>query len=89
MKLRTDLQLRKLGNDYIIIDPGQEMIDMSKVFTLNETAAFLWEELQGKEFTEETVSDILLENYEVNEDVAVKDAKKLIQTFIKGGLIRD
>ncbi len=89
MKLRTDLQLRKLGNDYIIIDPGQEMIDMSKVFTLNETAAFLWEELQGKEFTEETVSDILLENYEVKEDVAVKDAKKLIQTFIKGGLIRD
>lgn len=89
MKLRTDLQLRKLGNDYIIIDPGQEMIDMSKVFTLNETAAFLWEELQGKEFTEETVSDILLENYEVNVDVAVKDAKKLIQTFIKGGLIRD
>ncbi|WP_313189196.1 PqqD family protein [Sphingobacterium sp.] len=89
MKLRTDLQLRKLGNDHIIIDPGQEMIDMSKVFTLNETAAFLWEELQGKEFTEETISDILLENYEVNEDVAVKDAKKLIQTFIKGGLIRD
>jgi len=89
MKLRTDLQLRKLGNDYIIIDPGQEMIDMSKVFTLNETAAFLWEELQGKEFTEETVSDILLENYEVKEDVATKDAKKLIQTFIKGGLIRD
>lgn len=89
MKLRTDLQLRKLGNDYIIIDPGQEMIDMSKVFTLNETAAFLWEELQGKEFTEETVSDILLENYEVKEDVATKDAKKLIQTFIKGVLIRD
>ncbi len=89
MKLRNDLQLRKLGNDFIIIDPGQDMIDMSKVFTLNETAAFLWEELQGKEFTEETVSDILLENYEVKEDVAVKDAKKLIQTFIKGGLIRD
>ena len=89
MKLRTDLQLRKLGNDYIIIDPGQEMIDMSKVFTLNETAAFLWEELQGKEFTEETVSQILLENYDVQEEIALNDAKKLIQTFVKGGLIRD
>lgn len=89
MKLRNDLQLRKLGNDFIIIDPGQDMIDMSKVFTLNETAAFLWEELQGKEFTEETVSQILLENYDVQEEVALKDAKKLIQTFVKGGLIRD
>ncbi|WP_312696783.1 PqqD family protein [Sphingobacterium mizutaii] len=89
MKLRNDLQLRKLGNDFIIIDPGQDMIDMSKVFTLNETAAFLWEELQGKEFTEETVSQILLENYDVQEEIALKDAKKLIQTFVKGGLIRD
>ncbi|GEM68176.1 hypothetical protein SMI01S_17820 [Sphingobacterium mizutaii NBRC 14946 = DSM 11724] len=89
MKLRNDLQLRKLGNDFIIIDPGQDMIDMSKVFTLNETAAFLWEELQGKEFTEETVSQILLENYDVQEEIALNDAKKLIQTFVKGGLIRD
>ena len=89
MKLRNDLQLRKLGNDFIIIDPGQDMIDMSKVFTLNETAAFLWEELQGKEFTEETVSQIFLENYDVQEEIALNDAKKLIQTFVKGGLIRD
>ncbi len=89
MKLRNDLQLRKLGNDFIIIDPGQDMIDMSKVFTLNETAAFLWEELQGKEFPEETVSQILLENYDVQEEIALNDAKKLIQTFVKGGLIRD
>lgn len=87
MKLRNDLQLRKLGEDFIIIDPGQEMVDMSKVFTLNETAAFLWEELHDTEFTEETVIQILLENYEVDEALAIKDAKRLIQDFVKGGLI--
>jgi hypothetical protein len=47
MKLRTDLILRHLGNEYIVVDPGQDMVDMSKVFTLNEVAAFLWRELQG------------------------------------------
>jgi len=87
MKLREDLQLRKLGDDFVIIDPGQEMVDMSKVFTLNESAAFLWEELLNKEFTEETVVQILLDNYEVDESTANKDAKKLIHEFVKGGLI--
>ncbi|MGB7529182.1 MULTISPECIES: PqqD family protein [Sphingobacterium] len=87
MKLRKDLQLRKLGGDFVIIDPGQEMLDMSKVFTLNETAAFLWEELQNKEFDEQTVSQLLLENFEVEEELAKQDAKKLVQVFVKGGLI--
>ena len=87
MKLKEDLHLRKLGGDFIIIDPGQEMIDMSKVFTLNETAAFLWEELVHIEFTESTVTQILIENYEIDENTAKADAIKLIQEFKKGGLL--
>lgn len=40
MKLREDLMLRHLGDEYVIIDPERDMVDMSKVYTLNETAAF-------------------------------------------------
>ncbi|MCT1530090.1 MULTISPECIES: PqqD family protein [Sphingobacterium] len=87
MRLREDLQLRKLGEDFIIIDPGQEMVDMSKVFTLNETAAFLWEELLHKEFNESNIVELLIENYEVDENTAQADALKLISEFKKGGLI--
>ena len=39
--------LRHLGDEYVIIDPEQDMIDMSKVYTLNETAAFM-ERITGK-----------------------------------------
>jgi hypothetical protein len=81
------LQLRKLGEDFIIIDPGQELVDMSKVFTLNETAAFLWEELLHKEFNESNIVELLIENYEVDENTAQADALKLISEFKKGGLI--
>jgi hypothetical protein len=87
MRLREDFQLRKLGDDFIIIDPGQEMVDMSKVFTLNETAAFLWEELLHKEFNESNIVELLIENYEVDENTAQADALKLISEFKKGGLI--
>lgn len=89
MKLREDLMLRHLGDEYVIIDPEQDMIDMSKVYTLNETAAFLWKELQGKEFSVETVTEVLLTYYNVDHSIAEKDAQRLVQDFEKQGLLTD
>ncbi|AQX08226.1 PqqD family protein [Elizabethkingia ursingii] len=89
MKLREDLMLRHLGDEYVIIDPEQDMIDMSKVYTLNETAAFLWKELQGKEFNVETVTEVLLAYYNVDHSIAEKDAQRLVQDFEKQGLLTD
>ncbi|HFK5529211.1 TPA: PqqD family protein [Elizabethkingia anophelis] len=89
MKLREDLMLRHLGDEYVIIDPEQDMVDMSKVYTLNETAAFLWKELQGKEFNVETVTELLLNYYNVEYAVAEKDAQRLVHDFEKQGLLTD
>ncbi|HIB8180964.1 TPA: PqqD family protein [Elizabethkingia anophelis] len=89
MKLREDLMLRHLGDEYVIIDPEQDMVDMSKVYTLNETAAFLWKELQGKEFNVETVTEVLLNYYDVEYAVAEKDAQRLVHDFEKQGLLTD
>lgn len=87
MKLRSDLLLRCVSNEYIIVDPSQEMIDMSKVYMLNDTAAFIWKELDGSSFTLDTIVQLLLENYEVAENVALEDAKQLIDNFDSQGLI--
>ncbi|MBD1432243.1 PqqD family protein [Sphingobacterium sp. DN00404] len=89
MKLRTDLILRRLGREYIIVEPGQDMVDMSKVFTFNDTAVLIWERLQGREFTLETVVGVLLENYDVKEDIARRDAFALLQTFKEHGLLTE
>ncbi|UIR55996.1 PqqD family protein [Sphingobacterium sp. SRCM116780] len=87
MKLRNDLTLRQLGDEYIIVDPSQDMIDMSKVFTLNQSAAFLWEELQGKDFFLGDVVALILDNYEVSQEIAEHDAKQLITSFQEQGLL--
>lgn len=87
MKLRSDISLRKVGNEYIIVEPSQGMVDLSKVFTLNETAAFLWGELKGKEFTDSDIVQLLLDNYEVEEAQAKTDASTLLQTFREQGLL--
>lgn len=89
MKLRKDLILRKIGDDYVIVDPGQEMVDMSTVFTLNSTSAFLWDELYEREFTLEVITDLLCTNYEVSMQIAQQDAKKIVAIFREYGLLVD
>ena len=88
MNLREDLILRHVGEDYIIVEPGQDQIDMSRVYTLNETAAWLWEQLQGKEFQLSDVTSLLLDRYEVDETTASNDAQKLIDLFRAQNLLK-
>jgi len=87
MKLRHDLVLRKVGDDYIMVDPSQGMVDLSKVHTLNETAAWLWEQLTGKEVNVEHVAALLCERYDVSPEQAAADAEALVQEFEKAGLL--
>ncbi|CAM3869992.1 MULTISPECIES: PqqD family protein [Sphingobacterium] len=87
MKLRGDLQLRKLGEDHILVYPGQDQLDASKVYSFNETAVQIWLELQGKEFNVESVTAVLLDNYEVEESEAERDAANLVMQFEKQGFL--
>ncbi|MDQ1148168.1 hypothetical protein QE382_000152 [Sphingobacterium zeae] len=89
MKLRSDLILRTIGSDHLIVDPSQDMVDFSTVYTLNSSAAWLWEELKGKDFDTDTIVELLLENYEVSKDQAASDAAVLLQDFQKQGLLEE
>lgn len=87
MRIREDLVLRHIGKDHVIVDPEQEMVDMSKVFTLNDSAAWLWEELIGKEFNGDMLIRMLREQHELSYNQAEEDANRLIETFEKNGLL--
>jgi len=88
MKLRDDLVLRHVGEDYMIVDPSQEMVDMSTVFNLNDSAAWLWKELEGREFTKVLMIDLLLQRYDVTAEQAEADVSKLIEIFEKHKLLK-
>ncbi|TJY60130.1 PqqD family protein [Sphingobacterium alkalisoli] len=87
MRIREDLKLRQIGDDYIVVEPGQDMVDMSKVYTLNETAAWLWNALKGKDFSVETVVELLRNEYDVKEKEAQEDVAKLLAIFEEQGLL--
>ena len=48
---KNNLQLRKLGNSYMIVEVSAENVNMSNVYTLNKTAADMWQLITEGEHT--------------------------------------
>lgn len=89
MKFKEGLTLRKLAGEYIIVKPELGMQDMTNVFSLNSTSAYLWENLYGKDFSIEDVITLLLEKYAVDKATAQADAIALIELFRANNLVLD
>ena len=43
IEIRKGIQLRKIGNRYMIVDACAGNVNMSKVYSLNQTAAWIWQ----------------------------------------------
>lgn len=87
MRIKKDLVLRRIGAGFIIIDPDKGVIDMAKVYILNETATWLWKEIVDKDFTSDELIHLLLSRYAVTEEQARKDVDELIDSFKKQNLL--
>ena len=89
MKLNKDLILREVGGEYMIVNPFSDTIDMTQVYSLNETAAWLWQQMEGKEFSVADLVAVLREEYEVDEETATTDLTELCQQWITAGLAQE
>lgn len=86
MKLNDKLVLRQVAGEYMIVNPFSDTVDMTQVYSLNETAAWLWQQLEGKEFTVADMVQTLCLEYEVDEATATADLTELSQQWLQAGL---
>jgi hypothetical protein len=63
---------RKTGNEYVLVPVANNIADMNSVFILNETGAFIWEQIDGKKAVAEII-DLVINEYEIDIDTAGKD----------------
>ena len=87
MKTKKGFRLRELGGDYILIGESAELINFNNLITFNEAAAYLWQNVEGKEFDVETLTQLLLDEYEVTEEVARQDAEATINDWKEVGIV--
>jgi hypothetical protein len=88
MKTRKGFRLRELGGDYILIGESAELVNFNNIITFNEAAAYLWQNVQGKDFDVDTLTALLLAEYEVSEEIAREDAQATIDDWKEIGIIK-
>ena len=86
MKLKENLTVRKLGDEYMMVSDSDAGLDYTRVISLNETAAYLVEEVGKREFTKDEWIELLMNKYDVEREVAEADVQLLIDKFVKEGL---
>jgi len=75
MKVKNGFNLREVCGEHIIVAEGDENIDFSNIISMNESSAYLWEEVQKMDsFTVENLVELICNQYEIDEDTARKDA---------------
>lgn len=87
MKIRNNLVLRKIGSRYMIVEVSKEAMNLTNVYTMNETAAMLWKSIGAEDFTEPQLVEFLCDTYEVTEEQAAADVHSLIEEWRKLGLL--
>lgn len=78
VKPSKDIVPRKTDDEYVLVPVSNNIADMDRVFTLNETGAFIWEKLDGNL----TLKDIclLIQN---EFDVDLETAENDVLSFVK------
>ena len=78
MKIKEGFVLRKMCGENIVAGEGLQHINFNKLLSLNESAAYLWQELTGKEFTLEEMAELLVARYGIDKQLAMTDSERLI-----------
>ena len=77
MKIKEGFVLRTICGQSVVSGEGTANVNFSKLVSLNETAAYLFKAVGNEEFTPERLADLLLEEYDVDRERALKDAEAI------------
>ena len=86
MKIVEGFRLRDVMGQATVIGEGVGQVNFNKLITLNESAAFLWKAVEGKEFDVEFLATLLRNEYGIDPDRARWDAEKILDQWVEIGL---
>ncbi len=95
MRAKKGFNLREVCGEQIIVAEGRENIDFTNIISMNESSAFLWNSIQDKDFTVEDLAQLLVDNYQIDEntplskEVALRDAENVAKTWVEAGIAEE
>lgn len=87
MRLNHAYKLNEVAGEFMVIYTGTRSANLSKVYSLNRSAAWLWRKIGTADFTEEMLVEWLCEEYVLPKEVARKDVHSLVMMWQKSGMV--
>ncbi len=87
MKTKKGFVLRNVCGENIIVAEGKENIDFTKIISMNESSAYLWKNIEGKDFNADTLCELLMAEYDVDNATAHKDSEKIVKQWSEAGIV--
>ncbi len=88
MKRKEGYLLRKIGMSYMIVPIKDGLIQIEGMLTLNETGAFLWEQLK-EEKTKKELLEAILSEYDVDKEIASTDIQEFLEKTKRSNILSE
>ena len=83
MKKKPGINMRNICGENIIVAEGNVNIDFTNILSLNESAAYLWQRIGDEHFDIDTLTQWLMEEYEVDIDTARQDVIAMVDKWME------
>ena len=87
MRTVEGFRLRPLGAEFIVTGESIKQVNFNKMISLNDSAAYLWREVEGKDFSVDDLADLLVARYEIDRETALKDSGAIAEKWIEAGIV--
>lgn len=87
MKKKPGINMRNICGENIIVAEGNVNIDFTNILSLNESAAYLWQRIGDDHFDIDTLTQWLMEEYEVDIDTARQDVIAMVDKWLELNII--
>ena len=89
MKIKDGLLVKKIVDDYLVVPTGDNIVDFAVAVSLNESGAFLWEQLKSDRTKEDLVRALMAEYEAVDNATAEKDVVEFISLLKSHGFLSE
>lgn len=88
MRIISGYMLNKLGNQFVVVAVGDRSKEFQGMIKLNESASFLWKQLEEGVQSDQLVATLQSE-YEVSEEVAKRDVEAFLAVLSQQGILAE
>ncbi|MBQ8526336.1 MAG: PqqD family protein [Clostridia bacterium] len=78
MKIADGFVLKTIADSYVVVPVGENLVDFSAMITINETGAFIWQQLE-KNTDIDSVVEAMCSEFDIDPETARADCMEFVK----------